>query len=562
MRLLVVLILLVSLSACSSSSNERAAEYVLHNARIYTVDAEQPTAGALAVRNGELLAVGPDADMLDAFPDAKRVDADGRTVVPGLIDAHAHLMGLGTSLIQADLVGLPSRQATLDTLSAFADTLPQGAWLRGRGWDQNDWPETSFPTRQDLDAAFPDRPVILGRIDGHAAWVNTAAIEATVGLDSLQAMDDPEGGAIRRDATGVPTGILIDAAERIVRSDVPPLSDAELDRALTAALNETARYGLTGVHDAGVNRATIDRYTRFIENDRFPLRLYGMVGGRGDTFDWICQNGFVQHSSTRLTVRSVKFYMDGALGSRGAALLEPYSDDPGNRGLLMKQPSAAEEDVTAAMNCGLQVNTHAIGDRANRVTLDAYAAAMEKAPDNAGRHRIEHAQIVHPDDLERFARLNVIAAMQPTHATSDMYWADERLGEERLDGAYAWQSLLDSGARLAFGSDFPVEEVDPLLGFYAAVTRQDADGWPEGGWHPEERVTRDTALRGFTLDAAHAAFQEDTLGSLTPGKRADFVVLSQNIMEIPAADILDTHVVATVLDGRAVYAAADAPSFP
>jgi hypothetical protein len=404
--------------------------------------------------------------------------------------------------------------------------------------------------------------VILGRIDGHAAWVNTAALEATVGLDSLRATDDPEGGAIRRDADGVPTGILIDAAEGIVRSEVPPLSDAELDRALDAALQETARHGLTSVHDAGVDRATIDRYQRFIDEGRFPLRLYGMIGGRGDTFDELCEHGPIGDATDRLRVRSVKFYMDGALGSRGAALLDPYSDDPGNRGLLMKQPDPFEQDVRDALACGFQVNTHAIGDRANRVVLDAYEAATEGAADGPGRHRIEHAQILHPDDLPRFAALDVIPAMQPTHATSDMYWADERLGDDRLDGAYAWKSLKESGARLAFGSDFPVEEVNPLLGFYAAITRQDAEGWPEGGWHPEERVSRETTLRAFTQNAAYAAFQDDTIGSLTAGKRADFVILSDDIMQIPPPQLLDTRVLATYLDGAPIYEADDAPSMP
>ena len=558
----------VLLSGCASpdsspeSSTDSDADYILQNATIYTANPNRPTAEALAVSGNDIVAVGSNADLRDAFPEAPRVDASGHTVVPGLIDSHAHLMGLGTSLIQANLVGAPSKQATLDSLAAFAETLPEGVWLRGRGWDQNDWPVKEFPTRHDLDALFPERPVLLGRVDGHAAWVNTAAINATVGLDSLQAMADPEGGAILRDASGVPTGVLIDAAEGVVRADVPPLPDSELDRALAAALERTARYGLTGVHDAGIDLATIGRYRRFIEEDRFPLRLYGMIGGRGETFDTLCENGTVDHVSGRLTVRSVKFYMDGALGSRGAALLSGYSDAPDNRGLLMKQPAPFEQDVRDAFACGFQVNTHAIGTRANRVVLDAYEVAMEDASNSPGRHRVEHAQILHPDDLPRFAELDVIPAMQPTHATSDMYWADDRLGDDRLDGAYAWKSLQESGARLAFGSDFPVEQVNPLLGFYAAITRQDADGWPEGGWRPEERVSRETALRGFTQNAAYAGFHEDTLGSLTEGKRADFVILSDDIMQIPPMQILDTHVVATYLDGAPIYATDDAPAMP
>jgi predicted amidohydrolase YtcJ len=367
-------------------------------------------------------------------------------------------------------------------------------------------------------------------------------------------MDDPEGGTIVRDEDGRPTGVFVDAAMGIVGQEVPDPSDAELDRVLDLALQETAKYGLTGVHDAGANRSTIQRYQRFIDEGRFNLRVYAMIGGRGATFDHYCDAGPLHNYDDRLAVRSVKFYIDGALGSRGAALLEDYSDDPGNRGLLQQQPDRFRESVRAAMACGFQVNTHAIGDRGNRIVLDTYEAAMDRLGTTLGRHRVEHAQIVAPRDLDRFAELDVIASMQPTHATSDMYWAEDRLGAERIEGAYAWRSLLDSGARVAFGSDFPVEQVNPVLGFYAAVTRQDAEQYPEGGWHPEERVTRREALRGFTLDAAYSAFQEDELGSLEPGKLADFVILSRDIMEVRPEAILDTEVVATYLGGAQIYA--------
>ena len=537
----------------TAQSARAQADWVLHNARIYTMDEAQPEAEALAIRGNRILMVGSDRDVLGAYSDARRVDAEGRTVVPGLIDAHAHLMGLAESLIQVDLVGTSSKAEIVDRLQDFAQDLPDDAWLTGRGWDQNDWPEQEFPTRQDLDAAFPERPVWLTRIDGHAAWANTAALEA-VGLDSLRAMDDPEGGTIVRNDDGDPTGVFIDAAMGIVGRVVPEPSDAELDRALELALQETAKYGLTGVHDAGADRATIRRYQRFIDEGRFGLRVYAMIGGRGATFDHFCEAGPLRNYKDRLAVRSVKFYIDGALGSRGAALLEDYADAPGNRGLLQQQPDAFRENVLTAMQCGFQVNTHAIGDRGNRIVLDAYSMAQDSLGNTVGRHRVEHAQILAPSDIPRFAALDVIASMQPTHATSDMYWAEDRLGPERIEGAYAWRSLLDRGARLAFGSDFPVEQVDPLLGFYAAVTRQDADQYPEGGWQPEERVTRNEALRGFTLDAVYAAFQEDDLGSLEPGKLADFVVLSRNIMEVPPPAILDAEVVATYVGGARIYA--------
>jgi hypothetical protein len=531
------------------------ADLVVHNAVVYTVDAAQPTAEALAVKAGRLVMVGDSDALLAAYPDARRVDARGRAVVPGLIDAHAHLMGLGEGLLRADLVGTASVEGVIERLEQFVEEndLPDGAWLTGRGWDQNDWGGPGgFPTRADLDAAFPDRPVYLVRIDGHAAWANTAALEA-VGLGRLRQRDDPEGGAIRRDDDGEPTGILVDAAMQIVEAEIPAPTEAEQTRALERALAEMARYGLTGVHEAGLDLATIARYRRFIADGRMTARVYGMIGGRGTTFDRLCADGPIL--GERLTVRSVKYYIDGALGSRGAALLADYSDDPGNTGLLLQPPDAFRDNVRAAMTCGFQVNTHAIGDRGNRLVLDTYAAVMDELGRTAGRHRIEHAQILAPEDIARFADLGVIASVQPTHATSDMPWAEDRLGAARIEGAYAYKSLLDSGARLALGSDFPVEQVDPLLGFYAAVTRQDASGMPEGGWRPAERLTRAEALRGFTLDAAYAAFQEAALGSLTPGKLADFVVLSRDIMQVPDAEILEAEVVATYVGGEAVYTA-------
>ncbi|HHP7239839.1 amidohydrolase [Longibacter sp.] len=555
MRLIASLLFLAgTLVLAPPSDAQPAADYVVHNATVYTVNADQPRAEAFAVRDDRLVMVGTEATILDAYPDADRVDAGGQTIVPGLIDAHVHLMGLGRSLLQTNLIGAPSKDAVIDSLKTFAADLPEGAWLQGRGWDQNDWPSTGFPTRQDLDAAFPDRPIYLERIDGHAGWVNTAAIEQTVGMQTLQGMDDPAGGSIRRDDDGAPTGILIDAAAGIITSQIPEYSDERLDDALRRALDQTARHGLTSVHDAGVTRSDVERYQRFIEEGRFPVRMYAMIGGRGDTFDSFCREGTIA-TGDRLRVQSVKLYVDGALGSRGAALLDDYSDDTGNRGLLMKQPDVLRQDVMDAVRCGFQVNIHAIGDRANRVTLDAFEAAFDSLGTGIGRHRVEHAQILHPDDLSRFAGLDVIASMQPTHATSDMPWARARLGEERLDGAYAWQSLQESGAHLAFGSDFPVEDVDPIEGFHAAVTRQDAENLPEGGWLPQETVSRESALHAFTLGAAYAAFQEQETGSLEAGKKADFVMLSQDIMQVPDERLLDTRVIATYIDGKLVYEA-------
>ena len=542
------LLLLVAL-AVPTASGQRL---VVHGGPVYTVAGDQPLAEAFAVEGGRFVAVGTEAEVLAGRADWPRLDLDGRTVTPGLIDAHAHLMGLGQALLQADLVGTTSKADVVARLLAFAETLPDGAWVTGRGWDQNDWGgDGAFPTRQDLDAAFPDRPVFLTRVDGHAGWANTAALRAA-GLDpDGPAPPDTEGGAVVRDAQGRASGVFVDAAEGLVARAIPEPDLAFAQEALRRALAETARYGLTGVHEAGTPLAALELYREFAASGRFPIRVYAMI--TPDEIGPFCDQTPDGIAEDRVVARSVKLYADGALGSRGAALLADYADDAGNTGLLFRQPDALRTTVQAAMACGLQVNTHAIGDRANRVVLDAYEQAVARTGGGPGRHRVEHVQIVDLEDVPRFAALGVIASVQPTHATSDMPWAGERLGADRLRGAYAWRRLLDAGARLALGSDFPVERVDPLLGFHAAVTRQDADGLPAGGWYGNQVLTRAEALRGFTLDAAYAGFMEGEVGSIEPGKRADWVVFSQDLMSVPNEAILDTEVVATYVDGQAVY---------
>lgn len=554
-------LLVCFLISCGTPTNESGpnGRWVLHNATIYTVNPDQPTAEALAIEGSRILQVGTNAEVIAAYPEARRVDAEGRTVIPGLIDAHAHLTGLAETKLKADLRGTTSKAEVLSVLEAFAESLPENAWLLGRGWDQNDWENNqgAFPTRSDLDEVFPDRPVWLQRIDGHASWANTAAMNV-VGFDSLRALPNPPGGRLVRDEAGEPTGIFIDEAEKLIDDLVPEPSEAQMEFVLQEAIDEALRSGLTGVHDAGLDKREINRYKRAVDADEFDLRVYAMVGDMDSTFQHFCAEEQLDSYREKLTVRSVKFYMDGALGSRGAALLADYHDDLENQGLLQQDPDSFLVHIQEAMSCGFQVNTHAIGDRGNRVVLDAYETAVAAVPGHVGRHRIEHAQVVAQEDIPRFAAQGVIASVQPTHATSDMYWAEERVGEDRIQGAYAWRSLLDTGARLALGSDFPVEQVSPLLGFYAAISRQDAEGWPEGGWFSTQRLTREEALRGFTLDAAYAAFQEDEVGSLEPGKIADFVVLSDDIMTIPAAEVLETRVLATYLGGALVFEATPA----
>ena len=552
MRVLAFLVLLAASTVHAQSAPP--ARYVLDGARIYTADAANSVAEALAVDGGRIVAVGTRAEMAERFAGWPRLDVGGRTVIPGLIDAHAHLMGLGLGLLQADLVGTTSVADIRARIVAFAATAPAGAWITGRGWDQNDWNgDGAFPTRQDLDAALGARPVWIERVDGHAGWANTAAMVAA-GIDpDAVAPADPPGGQIVRDARGRPTGVFVDAASLLVEQAVPKPDAPAMAEALRRALAETTRSGLTGVHEAGIPLAVLSLYRDAIASGRFPVRLYAMI--EPDAVDAFCAANAVPvvDPSGRLVVRAVKVYADGALGSRGAALLADYSDRPGHRGLVLRTPAALQDVAERAMRCGLQVNTHAIGDAANRVVLDAYASAIEATGAQAGRHRIEHAQLLSFADIERFAALGVIASVQPTHATSDMPWVETRVGPERIAGAYAWRRLADSGARLALGSDFPVERVSPILGFHAAVTRQDAAGMPAGGWFGNQALTRVEALRGFTIDAAYAGFMEAEVGSLEPGKRADFVVLSQDLMTVPPERILATRVVATYLDGAPVY---------
>lgn len=539
-----------SLASLIAAAPLMAAEpTVLTASRIHTMDPRQPQAEALAFdADGRIVAVGSRDALLKRYPKAERIDAGQATVVPGLIDAHGHVAGLGLTKLRVDLVDTESKEQVLQRLRDFGKTLPTGAWLLGRGWDQNDWPEKNFPTAADLDAAFPERPVFLVRVDGHAGWANTAAMRAV--KRDLAGDWQPDGGQVVRE-NGKPTGVFVDAAMDLVEQAIPALDDATAERALALGMREAVAHGLTGVHDMGVSREDLQRYTRLADRGEVPLRINALADGDNAALAELCRRGLYRHPSGRLQMRGVKLYIDGALGSRGAAMLEDYSDQAGHRGLMLMQPDTLAQVTTKARKCGAQVATHAIGDRGNREVLDVFGRVLEGARDH--RWRIEHAQIVAPDDLARFAKLGVIASMQPTHATSDMPWAEDRVGPERIVGAYAWRQLRDSGARLALGSDFPVESVDPRLGLYASVARADAAGRPAGGWLPQEKLTAHEALRGFTLDAAYAGFAEDEVGSLEVGKRADFVVLAQDPLAVEPAKLRELDVQATYVDGRAVY---------
>jgi len=450
-----------------------------------------------------------------------------------------------------DLGGTRSYAAVIQRVVARVRDAAAGEWIVGRGWDQNAWPDTRFPTEEALSRAVPDHPVVLQRVDGHALLANARALQAA-GITA--ATPDPAGGRIVRNPDGSPTGVLVDNAKELLERVVPPPSRDEVRARALAAVAELNRWGVTGVHDAGVEANEIGVYEELARAGRFTLRDYVMVAGDSIDVAWAFRRGPQQAlDDGRLWIRAVKLYADGAMGSRGAALLEDYSDDPGNRGLLVTDTNQIRRIAIEALRRGFQVCTHAIGDRGNRLTLDAYEAALDTVPVADHRFRIEHAQTLSPADIPRFARLGVIPSMQTSHQTSDMYWIANRLGPTRVLGAYAWRSLLATGVVIPNGTDAPVERVNPMIRFHSAVTRQDADGWPAGGWLPAQRMTREEALASLTIWPAYAAFMEGVSGSITPGKYADLTVLDRDIMTVAPETLLETQVVMTILGGQIVY---------
>jgi len=539
---------------------QASADLVLTNGRIYTVDNARPVASALAARQERILFVGSDAEAKAlAGPATQVIDLRGATVVPGIVDAHAHLLGLGNMLQRVNLAGSASYEEVIDRVKAWAKDVPPGKWILGRGWDQNRWPTKEFPTHEALSRAFPNNPVVLTRIDGHALLANAKAMElAHVTATTV----DPSGGRIIRLANGAPSGVFVDNAKNLIERAIPAATRADNRKAILAAIAEANRWGLTGVHDPGEDAQTIGIYEELAKSGNYSLRNYVMLSDPGEPGSAAAlRNPYIQRGPQsalydgHLWIRAIKLYADGALGSRGAALLAPYSDDPTNSGLLVSRPEHIRAWAEAALRRGFQVNVHAIGDRGNRIVLDAFDSALKKIPKADHRFRIEHAQVLSPQDIPRFARLGVIPSMQATHQTSDMRWAEGRVGPQRIRGAYAWRSLLNTGVVIPNGTDFPVEEVNPLLTFHAAVTRQDPTNWPTGGWYPEQKMTREEALQSMTIWPAYAGFQESILGSLTPGKYADFVVLDRDIMQVPDTEILGTRVISTWIGGRRVYVA-------
>jgi predicted amidohydrolase YtcJ len=552
MRLLVALAI-VSSGACRLAAQAPAvstADLVIHHGVVYTASTAAPRAQAVAVRGDRLIYVGTDAGALaHRGPSTRVIDAGGRAIVPGLHDAHGHVLGLGAQLQELDLRGTASLDEITATLAERAKAAPADAWIVGRGWDQNDWAVKAWPSRTALDAAAPGRRVWLTRIDGHAGVASTRALQEA-GLTTASV--DPAGGRIIRDAAGAPDGVLVDRAMDAVTRLIPDPTDAELEAMLLAADAELQRLGLTTVHDAGIDERVAAAYTRLVDSRRLRTRIYAMLRLPLARLQPFFAAPPVVDRGGRLTIRAIKISADGALGSRGAALLEPYADEPGSSGFLTTSEADIYALTRAAAAAGFQTCIHAIGDRANRVVMDTFARVDREVPGaRALRNRNEHAQILDAAEIPRFAALGVIASIQPTHATSDMPWVPARLGPARTaEGAYVWQKLRAAGARIASGSDFPVEQPNPLLGFYAAITRQAPDGTPPDGWAPDQRLSREEALRSFTIDAAYAAHQERRSGSLEAGKLADLVILSRDIMQVPPREIPTTAVLLTVSGGQ------------
>ncbi|MBZ5856714.1 amidohydrolase [Flavihumibacter profundi] len=535
-----VWIILVLLLGCNS---KHPADLLVHNASIYSVDSSFTVYEAMAIKDGKIIAMGKNASLLSDYDAKEIVDAEGKYIYPGFIDAHCHFLEYGLGLQTADLVGTESWEAIIDTLKSFASRHNEG-WLIGRGWDQNDWPKKEFPTNQQLNELFPDRPVLLSRVDGHAAIANNKALE----LAGIKAGESLTGGEIEV-KNGRLTGILIDNAVNQVYANMPSPSQSQLKAALLDAQANCFSMGLTTVDDCGLDYPQVLFMDSLQKTGELKMRVYAMLADARINYEFLLPKGKIK--TDRMNVRSFKVYADGALGSRGACLLQPYSDKPGHLGFLLNNTNHYDSVAAVLMKNNYQMCTHAIGDSGNRTILKVYAKYLKGKNDL--RWRIEHAQVVNPADFGLFGQNSIIPSVQPTHATSDMYWAGVRLGKEREKGAYAYQQLLKENGWIALGTDFPVEDISPFKTFYAAVVRKDAKGFPQEGYQMENALTRQQTLRGMTIWAAKSNFEEGEKGSLETGKLADFVILDKDLMKIPATELLSVKVIQNYLGGEKVF---------
>lgn len=560
MKPLLIVVTLLLLALLPAPQSVEPADIVFKNGNVYTAAGKSPRAEAIAVKADRIVFVGTNVDAQQYVGQNTRiVDLKGKTVLPGFTDSHQHLSGVGLREMTLNLEGTTSLADFLAKVKARVDQAQPGEWVTGRGWIETHWKPPVFPTRWDLDKVAPNNPVILGRADGHGAVANSAALKAA-GIDKNT--PNPFGGEISKDKqTGEPNGMLLDNAQGLVRRRVPPTTPADAERAVELGVKRNIELGWTQIQDAGGSYADVDIFKKLYEAGTIKLRIYKAVHGPGPSATRLLNEGAtIGAYGNRFTFRTIKVVSDGALGSRGAALMAPYSDKTDTSGFLTVKAEELRPMLQEALRKGIQVETHAIGDLANRFVLDEYEAAFKAVPVGERkvaepRWRIEHAQIVNPADIPRFAKLGVIPSMQPSHAIGDLFFAPSRVGINRLDGSYAWASFIKSGIVVPAGSDAPVERGEPMIEFYAAVARKDQQGFSGEGWHPEEAVTREQALKMFTIWPAYAAFEDTLRGTIEVGKLADLTILSADIMKIPAPEILKTRNVMTVINGEIVYEA-------
>lgn len=552
LRYILLCLLFVFVIECKETPSSASADTIYLNGHVVTMDTKHPEVEAFAVAKGRILSIGTSEEIASAYRDADVVDLERKTVMPGIIDSHGHLLSLGQSLLELNVEGIATPQEVVQKVKERVDRTPDGEWIIGWGWDDGAWAK-DYPNNTELSAISPENPVYLRGLHGFACWANAKALNIA---EIDETTEDPENGEILRDPqTSRPTGILKNEAQDLLIRHLPSMSTEQVEKALKIAIAECTKHGLTGIHEARTTAKMLEAFHSLRDKGELLSRIYVMLDWtEEELIESYCRTGPVLDPENLLEIRCIKVFVDGALGSRGASMLEPYSDAPETKGVIVTSEEDLYRLTSRALKSGFQVAVHAIGDNANRLTLNAFRKALDDNPENKDpRLRLEHAQVVAIEDIPKFAPLGIIISMQPPHATSDMPWAETRVGPERIKGAYAWRSFLNSGVHLTLNSDFPGENLDPFFGMYAAMTRQTPEGFPEGGWYPEQCLQRDEVLKAYTVEAAYSGFEESVKGKILPGMLADFILLSSDILQIPVKEFLNVKVEQTYLGGNLIY---------